>query len=175
MRNGQPVRASEAEIQPGDTPYNAAAPEKAAAKAEATAGAEQTRRVAVSTIDRMLTHPGLSKSSGIISSKLSGLSQDATDFNSLRDQVVATLALPNLNLLKGPMSDKDIMFVKQLATRLSNENMSDAETVKALNEAKTFLAAPAGGMQRMQAPDGRMLNVPADKVAEMEAHGATRH
>jgi hypothetical protein len=32
-----------------------------------------------------------------------------------------------------------------------------------------------GGMQRMQAPDGRMLNVPADKVAEMEAHGATRH
>jgi hypothetical protein len=88
---------------------------------------------------------------------------------------VATLALPNLNLLKGPMSDKDIMFVKQLATRLSNENMSDAETVKALNEAKAFLAAPAGGMQRMRAPDGRMLNVPADKVAEMEAHGATRN
>jgi hypothetical protein len=145
MRNGQPVRASEAEIQPGDTPYNAAAPEKAAAKAEATAGAEQTRRVAVSTIDRMLTHPGLSKSSGIISSKLSGYSQDATDFNSLRDQVVATLALPNLNLLKGPMSDKDIMFVKQLATRLSNENMSDSETKRALMEAKVFLDAKPGG------------------------------
>ncbi len=146
MRDGKPVRVTESAIRPGDTPYNAAAPEKAAAKAEATEGAEQTRRVAVSTIDRMLTHPGLAKSSGIISSKLSGYSQDATDFNSLRDQVVATLALPNLSLLKGPMSDKDIMFVKQLATRLSNENMSDSETRKALLEAKAFLdkKPPAG-------------------------------
>jgi hypothetical protein len=32
----------------------------------------------------------------------------------------------------------------------------------------------AGGMQRMRAPDGRMLNVPADKVAELEQHGAKR-
>lgn len=182
MRNGQPVRASEGEIQPGDTPYNAAAPEKAAAKVEAQEGAEQTRRVAVSTIDRMLTHPGLSKSSGIVSSKLSRFSPDATDFNALRDQVVATLALPNLSLLKGPMSDKDILFVKQLATRLSNENMSDEETVRSLHEAKAFLDKPAaggavgtsGGTQRMRAPDGRLLNVPADKVAEMEKLGATR-
>lgn len=34
--------------------------------------------------------------------------------------------------------------------------------------------APAGGMVKMKAPDGRSLNVPADKVQELEAHGAVR-
>ena len=40
----------------------------------------------------------------------------------------------------------------------------------------TPAAAPAaaGGVVKMRAPDGRPLNVPADKVAEMEALGATR-
>lgn len=34
--------------------------------------------------------------------------------------------------------------------------------------------ADGGGLVPMVAPDGRKLNVPADKVAEMEAHGAKR-
>jgi hypothetical protein len=34
--------------------------------------------------------------------------------------------------------------------------------------------ASSGGTVKMRAPDGRSLNVPADKVAEMEAHGAKR-
>lgn len=35
-------------------------------------------------------------------------------------------------------------------------------------------AAAGGGMVSMTAPDGRKLSVPADKVAEMESHGAKR-
>lgn len=99
---------------------------------------------------RLATHPGLGKATGAY--EMRGFTQEATNFNAIRDQLVAALALPNLGALKGPLSDKDILFVKQLATRLENRKMDDAETLTAIAEAKTFLQdklaatpTPAGG------------------------------
>lgn len=42
------------------------------------------------------------------------------------------------------------------------------------NQGRTQKASTAGGTVSMVAPDGRALQVPADKVAEMESHGAKR-
>jgi hypothetical protein len=80
--------------------------------------------------------------------------QDAVDFNSIRDQLVAALALPNLAALKGPMSDKDILFVKQLATRLENRKLSQPETELAITEAIQFLESTGGGVAAPAAPAG---------------------
>jgi hypothetical protein len=74
--------------------------------------------------------------------------QGAQDFDGLRDQLVAALALPNLGQLKGPMSDKDIIFVTNLATRLRNHKLSEPETRKALQEAQMFLRGKLGGGSR---------------------------
>lgn len=107
--------------------------------------ARQQTQMALDLVNRLETHPGLNKSTGIIDSWTSGFSQEATDANGLRDQLVATLTLPNLGALKGPMSDRDVIFVKQLATRLGNPKLSDSETRKALSEAKTFLQSKSAG------------------------------
>lgn len=148
--------------------------------------AKDATQTAYDLTDRLEQHPGFGTAYGNISSRFSGFSQDATDAGSIRDQLVAALALPNLGALKGPMSDKDILFIKQLATRLGNPRISEAEARKALAEAKVFLrskgamaktpgAPPAsGGLVSMVAPDGRPLMVPAEKVAELEAAGAKR-
>jgi hypothetical protein len=113
-------------------------------KEKAAQASRTTTESALATARRMATHPGLTKASGVVSSRLSGMSQDAADFDAMRDQLVAALAQPNLGALKGPMSDKDILFIKSLATRLSNTRMSDAETRTALAEAVTFLENKAG-------------------------------
>lgn len=135
--------------------------------------ARQSTETALNLVDRLLgdptkqvpEHPGLAMSSGLISSKFSGFSQNATDANALRDQLVATLTLPNLGALKGPMSDRDVVFVKQLATRLANTNMSDGETRRALQEARTFLQNKIGsGPIQPQASHNPASAAPADPL-----------
>jgi hypothetical protein len=101
---------------------------------------EDAKRVTQNAYDlatRLKTHPGLSKSHGAY--EMRGFTQDAQDYRGIRAQLVAALALPNLGALKGPMSDKDIVFVKNLATRLENDNLSDGEAQRAIGEAITFL------------------------------------
>jgi hypothetical protein len=58
--------------------------------------------------------------------------------------LIAALTLPNLGALKGPMSDKDVAFVKSISTRLANTRMSEPET-RAISEAQTFLRGKLGG------------------------------
>ncbi len=50
-------------------------------------------------------------------------------FNAFRDQLV----LPNLGQLKGPMSDKDVQFLRNTATSLSPD-MSEAEFKSTLEQ-----------------------------------------
>lgn len=140
IRNGQPMPVTEGEYQPGDVPYD-----KALAPQD-TAAARESTQTALSLVDRLLgvdgdpkqpPHEGMGAATGAY--ELRGFTQPAQDFNGIRDQLVATLTLPNLGALKGPMSDKDVVFVKQLATRLGNKRLSDAETRRALAEARVFL------------------------------------
>lgn len=133
---------------------------------EKTEGAaRETTQSAYELASRLLDPNDVGKNIGAATGayELRGFTQGAKDFNAIRDQLVAALAMPNLGQLKGPMSDKDIVFIKQLATRLQNRDLSDAETIKALKEAQTFLqnkgATPrqqtaAGGMQPPPAPPG---------------------
>lgn len=100
-------------------------------------------------LDRLEKHPGLDKAYGAY--EMRGFTQDARDFKAIRDQTVAALTLPNLGSLKGPMSDKDVAFVKNLATRLQDPNISEAEARRAISDARATLegrtleAAPGGG------------------------------
>jgi hypothetical protein len=103
---------------------------------------EDAKRVTQTAYDlasRLKTHPGLAKAQGVVSSRLTGWTQDAEDFKGIRDQLIAALALPNLGALKGPMSDKDVIFIKDLSTRLRNERLSDDEARLAVDEAMRFL------------------------------------
>lgn len=50
-------------------------------------------------------------------------------FNSFRDSMV----LPNLGQLKGPMSDKDVVFLRNTATSLTPD-MSEKEFISTLDE-----------------------------------------
>jgi hypothetical protein len=114
--------------------------------------ARQSTQSALDAVDRLLDVKDVGGNIGAATGayELRGFTQGAQDFNSVRDQLVAALTQPNLGALKGPMSDKDVAFVKQLATRLGNTRMSEAETRRALTEAQTFLrnklgpSAPAG-------------------------------
>lgn len=105
--------------------------------------ARQATQTALDLVTRLETHAGIGAATGAY--EMRGFTQGAVDFNAIRDQLVAALALPNLGALKGPMSDKDVIFVKQLATRLANTRLSESETRKALAEAKLFLQTKLGG------------------------------
>jgi len=148
-----------------------AANEKAAAtekeRTRVEGNARESTRTALDLVDRLEKHPGLSTATGLTGPFVSKFSQAATDANALRDQLVATLTLPNLGALKGPMSDKDVLFVKQLATRLGSPSLSEQETRRALGEAKTFLrnksdaGGGAGNTIRARDPQGNLHEAPA--------------
>ncbi len=126
--------------------------------------AQVSTQNALDLVDQLEKDPGLGAATGAY--EVRGFTQGAQDFNGMRNQLVALLALPSLGALKGPMSDKDILFVKQLATRLENPRLSEAATRKALAEAKTFLqsklgkggsVAPGAGAQEFDFIDGKLV------------------
>lgn len=103
----------------------------------AESNAKSSTENALALAQRLKTHPDLDKAYGAY--EMRGMTQGAQDVKAIRDQLVAALALPNLGALKGPMSDKDVAFIKSLSTRLANPNISDPEAVRAIGEAETFL------------------------------------
>jgi hypothetical protein len=94
---------------------------------------------------RLKTHPGTAKAYGAY--EMRGWTQEARDAKAIRDQLAAALAQPNLAAVRGPLSDKDILFVKQLSTRLNDSNISDEESQRAIDEAITFLQGTLGAGQ----------------------------
>lgn len=123
------------------------------AKTERTSKEESAKTAtqdALGLVERLETHPGIGKATGAY--EMRGFTQGAHDFNSIRNQLVAALTLPNLGALKGPMSDKDVKFVKELSTRLGDTYLSAEETRRALAEAKTFLQNKIGGDAGAGAP-----------------------
>lgn len=129
-------RMKEMQIKGEEDKQAAAATERDRAEKART----DTAQTALTLLDRLEQHPGFGMSYGNVSSRFAGFDQAATDAGSIRDQVVAALTLPNLGTLKGPMSDKDILFVKQLATRLQNPRISEVEARNAIAEARKRLS-----------------------------------
>lgn len=103
---------------------------------------------AIAIAQRLKTHPGLNKMYGAY--EMRGFTQDARDAAALRDQLVAALTLPNLGSLKGPMSDKDVLFIKSLATRLQDSHISEGEAARAIDEAVAKLSGGASQGRDLQ-------------------------
>jgi hypothetical protein len=109
---------------------------------KAVGDARTTTQNALNSIDRLLRHPGMAASTGAY--ELRGFTQAAQDFGAERDQLVASLTLPNLAAIRGPLSDKDILFVKQLATQLGNTRLSEPAMRQELGRLQMFLKGKMG-------------------------------
>lgn len=131
-------------------------------RARAERARTESAQTAINLLDRLEKHPGFPMAYGNISSKFSFASQEAQNAAAIRDQVVAALTLPNLGALKGPMSDKDIVFIKSLATRLSNPNISEAEAKNAIAEARRTLGGQSG--RAAAPPPGNNLDPLLDEL-----------
>jgi len=80
----------------------------------------------ITQIDNILNNPDLSKAIGPVSSNIPEFMRSGArnDVDAAINQLVAGVAIENLSLLKGPMSDKDVQFIKQASSGL-NTNMSE--------------------------------------------------
>jgi hypothetical protein len=107
-----------------------------------TQAAQDTQRRAQETIadiDALLADTdGMAKATGAF--EMRGGSQAAIDWNAKRRRVVAALTLPNLGTLKGPMSDRDVEFVKSIASVLGEGRLSEQAVRDALTRARQALA-----------------------------------
>lgn len=87
----------------------------------------------------LLNHPGLEAATGKSSIFNSIPGTSGYDFVTQLDSFIAKLALPNLPLLKWPMSDKDIEFIKQASSSLAKTGQTTeqykASLMKLIQEA----------------------------------------
>jgi hypothetical protein len=149
-----------------------------------TAQSQESTQAAFDSVNRLLDPKGVG--AGLDSSygnweMRKGRTQASSDFQAERDRFVAMLSLPNLGSLKGPMSDKDLLFIKQISSTLSNDNISEKAARQEMERARNWLiekganpGGSGGGLVSMVTPDGRSINVPAAQVAEAEKRGAKR-
>jgi hypothetical protein len=80
----------------------------------------------ISSIDAILNNPKLDAAIGPISSKWPEILRSGArnDVDAAIKALIAGVAIENLSLLKGPMSDKDVAFIKEASSGL-NTNMSE--------------------------------------------------
>ncbi len=97
----------------------------------------------VNLIKELKEDPYLTNAVGPISSKLPTLKGGTADFQAKFNNLIAKIAIDNLNLLKGPMSDKDIQFIKEQASAL-NLGMSEAGFKKELEKLETKFSEVQG-------------------------------
>ena len=85
------------------------------------------------SIDKLLSHPGLSDAVGTLKTPGVIPGTDRKDFDALLTNFRDTLVLPNLGNLKGAMSDKDIEFLRNTASSL-NVDGTEKQFVDSLKE-----------------------------------------
>ena len=112
--------------------------------------AAESTQAALDSVDKLLDKRGLGANLGSAygAYEMRGWTQGAQDFKAERDRLAAMLTLPNLGTLKGPMSDKDLAFLKQVSTTLSNDNISDEAALGELTRVQQWLrskGAVSGG------------------------------
>jgi murein DD-endopeptidase MepM/ murein hydrolase activator NlpD len=83
-------------------------------------------RSVIDSINDIVNDPKLSNAVGPKSVYVPGILRSGArnDVDAKIDSLIANLALENLTLLKGPMSDKDIVFIKEASSGLK-KNMSE--------------------------------------------------
>lgn len=90
----------------------------------------------IALIESLENDKSLSNAVGPISSRLPTLRGGTADFETKFKTLISKVAIENLNLLKGPMSDKDIQFIKEQAAAL-NLSMSEKGFREGLETLKT--------------------------------------
>lgn len=103
-------------------------------------------------IDDMLDDD-LTNAVGPISNKLPALTGKKTDFEAKFARLQALLTVDNLSLLKGPMSDKDIQFLKETGTALKL-NMSEKTFTEELKSLQNKFAEKLGNTGTTEKPVG---------------------
>jgi hypothetical protein len=99
-------------------------------------------------VNELLGHPGREDATGVsgeIMNRIPG--SDAKGFGAKVDRLKSIMTLDNLKLLKGAMSDKDLLFLQSIPAALQL-GMKDDEVKSELQRIQTTLAgetAPAGG------------------------------
>ncbi len=73
-----------------------------------------------------------------------GWTQPARDFRAELERFVAQQTKGNLGSLKGPMSDKDIQFIKAMSTTAADTNLSDEALIAELKRARAAYAGEGG-------------------------------
>lgn len=84
-----------------------------------TAEQIQTALDTQTTIDRILNNPNFSSAVGPVASRLPTIRAKTAEVEQDFATLQSLLALGNLNKLKGPMSDKDIQFLKDASSGIS--------------------------------------------------------
>jgi hypothetical protein len=110
---------------------------------EATTAKNQAGFAILDLTESLLTEEGMSGAVGLSLEKVGGAFSElgvlpgtkAADYTTGVNQLKDMLALPNLEKLKGAMSDKDIMFLRNIGTRL-NTGMSEEAFKKELDNIK---------------------------------------
>lgn len=129
--------------------HNASAERSAAARATAPAVAattqaqEDQKQEAIRLIDELLVHPGRESGSGgtgMIARNIPAT--DARGFAAKVERLKSIMALDNLKLLKGAMSDKDLAFLMSIPAAL-DLGMRDDEVMGELQRARAALAGQA--------------------------------
>jgi hypothetical protein len=123
----------------------------------------------VTKIDNLLNNPNLSKAVGPLSSQIPGFLRSGArnDVESEIKQLVASMALENLSLLKGPMSDKDVVFIKEASSGLLT-NMSEEGFKAKLQSLKDTFSAIASRAES-ESGSGATFNPNDPKVQELKA------
>ncbi len=107
-----------------------------------------------------------------------GLQGNRTAFEAKVNSLKANLTLDNLKLLKGAMSDKDLLFLNAVGSSLDT-NMSETEFNGELDriieklQSAGATSISSGGTTQLWGPDGLQYSVPNDQVNAFKAAGGT--
>ena len=109
--------------------------------------AEEVKANTITLVDDLLNSKSLGRATGASSwlSKIPGTA--AYSFGRSFEQLRDLLALGNIDKLKGAMSDKDIQFLRNSATKLSL-GLSEEDFKTELNNIKTKLGNPTSSVSQ---------------------------
>ena len=128
----------------------------------------------VDKIDALLNHSNLSDSVWPLDVRTPTVFWATNDFINKYNAFVANLTKDNLWVLKWPMSDKDVQFIKEMSTELNlntdeqtfkdnlnalKEKYQSIASWKSLNDAKAWTTTNATTWNSFKASNGKVYNI----------------
>lgn len=141
--------------------------------------ADDTRQQILQAAKDLLNHPGLDAFTGTTFNPQHGFGwyddpiggTDAASAKALYDNFVSLSALPNLEKLRGPLSDKDIEFIKAASTR-AKPRSKDSDFRKELGSIIQKLEGSGGGTKQVTMQQLQAIAAKRGTTVEQEAQRA---